>query len=136
MTFRQGDTIAAPATRPGVGALAIIRVSGPASWDIAGVVFKSGTPGKPRTARVGDIVTAEGEVIDRGVLILWKRPASYTGEDMAEITVHAGAAVVNATLETLYAAGARPAAPGEFTWRAVYNGKLDLTAAAGRAPAA
>jgi tRNA modification GTPase len=56
-------------------------------------------------------------------------PASYTGEDMAEISVHAGPAVVNAALEALYAAGARAAEPGEFTWRAVGNGKMDLAAA-------
>ncbi|MGD8719533.1 MAG: tRNA modification GTPase [Candidatus Zixiibacteriota bacterium] len=129
-TFRDGDIIAATATPPGRGALALIRISGPGTADLVGRVFRSKAEAEPRRARVGELVHPEtGEIIDRAVAVLYAAPASYTGEDMAEVSVHAGPAVVNAALEALYAAGARPAEPGEFTWRAVGNGKMDLAAA-------
>ncbi|NIT35595.1 MAG: tRNA uridine-5-carboxymethylaminomethyl(34) synthesis GTPase MnmE [candidate division Zixibacteria bacterium] len=128
--FRDGDTIAAVATPPGRGALAIIRVSGPATREISEKVFRAQGAAAPRVARVGDLVhPASGDVVDRAVLVLYAAPHSYTGEDMAELTTHAGPAVLEAALEALYAAGARAAEPGEFTWRAVGNDKLDLAAA-------
>lgn len=128
--FRDGDTIAAVATPPGRGALAIIRVSGPATREIADKVFRARAGPAPRVARVGELVhPTTGEVVDRAVLVLYAAPNSYTGEDMAELTTHAGPAVLEAALEALYAAGARAAEPGEFTWRAVANDKLDLAAA-------
>ena len=128
--FRDGDTIAAPATPPGRGALAIIRLSGPAAREIAAKVFRARAAPTPRVTRVGDLVhPASAEVVDRAVLVLYAAPHSYTGEDMAEFTTHAGPAVLEAALEALYAAGARAAEPGEFTWRAVANDKLELTAA-------
>ncbi len=128
--FRDGDTIAALATPPGRGALAIIRVSGPATRAVAEKVFRARAAAAPRVARVGDLVRPDtGETVDRAVLVLYAAPHSYTGEEMAELTIHAGPAVVEAALEALYAAGVRAAEPGEFTWRAVGNGKLDLAAA-------
>ncbi len=128
--FRDGDTIAAVATPPGRGALAVIRLSGPATREIADKVFRARAAAAPRVARVGDLVHPEtAEVVDRAVLVLYAAPNSYTGEDMAELTTHAGPAVLEAALEALYAAGARAAEPGEFTWRAVGNDKLDLAAA-------
>ena len=118
--FRDGDTIAAVATPPGRGALAVIRVSGPATRAIADKVFRARATAAPRVARVGELVhAASGDVVDRAVLVLYAAPNSYTGEDMAELTTHAGPAVLEAALEALYAAGARAAEPGEFTWRAV-----------------
>jgi tRNA modification GTPase len=128
--FRDGDTIAAVATPPGRGALAIIRVSGPAARDVLERVFRAQTPLAPRVTRVGDLVHPDtGETVDRAVAVLYAAPHSYTGEDMIELTTHAGPAVLSAALEALFAAGARAAEPGEFTWRAVANGKLELTAA-------
>ncbi|HUU57699.1 MAG TPA: tRNA uridine-5-carboxymethylaminomethyl(34) synthesis GTPase MnmE, partial [bacterium] len=123
--FRDGDTIAAVATPPGRGALAIIRVSGPASREIIERVFRARAQAAPRVARVGDLVhPATAETVDRAVVVLYAAPRSYTGEDMAELTTHAGPAVVSAALDALFAAGARAAEPGEFTWRAVGHGKL------------
>ena len=128
--FRDGDTIAAVATPPGRGALAIIRVSGPATREISEKVFRAQAAAAPRVARVGDLVhPTTGDVVDRAVAVLFAAPNSYTGEDMAELTTHAGPAVLEAALDALYAAGARAAEPGEFTWRAVGNDKLDLAAA-------
>jgi tRNA modification GTPase len=128
--FRDGDTIAAVATPPGRGALAVIRVSGPATRAITDRVFRAQAAAAPRFARVGDLVHPDTEeTVDRAVLVLYAAPHSYTGEDMAELTTHAGPAVLEAALESLYAAGARAAEPGEFTWRAVGNDKLDLAAA-------
>jgi len=128
--FRDGDTIAAVATPPGRGALAVIRLSGPATRAIADKVFRARAAAAPRVARVGDLVhPATADLVDRAVLVLYAAPNSYTGEDMAELTTHAGPAVLEAALEALYAAGARAAEPGEFTWRAVGNDKLELTAA-------
>ena len=128
--FRDGDTIAAVATPPGRGALAVIRVSGPATRAIADKDTRARAAAAPRVARVGELVhAASGDVVDRAVLVLYAAPNSYTGEDMAELTTHAGPAVLEAALEALYAAGARAAEPGEFTWRAVGNDKLELTAA-------
>ncbi|HUV87766.1 MAG TPA: tRNA modification GTPase [bacterium] len=128
--FRDGDTIAAVATPPGRGALAVIRLSGPATRAIADKVFRARAAAAPRVARVGELVhPATADLVDRAVLVLYAAPNSYTGEDMAELTTHAGPAVLEAALEALYAAGARAAEPGEFTWRAVGNDKLELTAA-------
>ncbi len=129
--FRDGDTIAARATPLGPGALAIIRVSGPATWALAAKLFRGRAAARPRLSRLGELFhAATGEALDRAVLTLYRAPRSYTGEDMAELTTHAGPAVVAAALDALYAAGARAAEPGEFTWRAVANGKLDLAEAA------
>jgi tRNA modification GTPase len=110
--------------------LAIIRVSGPATRAVADKVFRARAAAAPRVARVGDLVHPDtGEKVDRAVLVLYAAPHSYTGEDMAELTIHAGPAVLEGALEALYAAGARAAEPGEFTWRAVAHDKLDLAAA-------
>jgi tRNA modification GTPase len=128
--FRADDTIAALASPPGRGALAVIRLSGPATRDLLAALFRAPAPVEPRRARLGELVHPQsGEVLDRAVAVFYEEPHSYTGDDLAELTVHAGPAVVEGALEALYEAGARPAEPGEFTWRAVANGKLDLTEA-------
>jgi len=128
--FKEGDTIVALATPPGRGALAIIRLSGAYAWPIAARCWHGHGDETARVARVGELSNpVTDEAVDRAVLILWKRPASYTGEDMAEFTLHAGPSVVAAALEAFVAAGARPAEPGEFTWRAVGRGKLNLSQA-------
>lgn len=127
------STIAAVSTPPGKGGVALIRISGEEAAAIAGRCFLPKC-GKPVTAletrRVywGNILSG-GEIIDDGMLTLFRAPASYTGEDMAEITCHGGTLVTRRVLETILSAGASGAAPGEFTRRAFVNGKLSLTRA-------
>jgi tRNA modification GTPase len=123
------DTIAALATPPGRGALALIRLSGPRTLEIAKSVL---TPW-PLTPRRATLVTvrdpATAEVLDRPIATLYEAPHSFTGEHAVEITTHGGVIVPAAVLAALVSAGARPALPGEFTRRAILNGKLDLAQA-------
>ncbi|MBV8151209.1 MAG: tRNA uridine-5-carboxymethylaminomethyl(34) synthesis GTPase MnmE [Candidatus Eremiobacteraeota bacterium] len=123
------ETIAALATPPGRGAIAIVRASGERAGDIAARVFRSRRPLAPRVATLGRIVDPSGAEIDSGLALFFPAPHSYTGEDMLELHVHGSPVVVRDTLATLLAAGARLAQPGEFTRRAYLNGKLDLSAA-------
>ena len=119
------DPIAALATPPGRSAIAVVRLSGDGAFDIAARVV----PGfriEPRVAQLASFVAADGAAIDRGLYTVFPAPASYTGEDSVEFSCHGGLLVPARMLEALYAAGARPAAPGEFTRRAVLNGRLDL----------
>jgi tRNA modification GTPase len=125
--FREGDTIIAPATAPGRGALAIIRVSGSGTRDLLGRILAGGLPGV-RKAVLDRIIIGE-EVIDEVVVVFYSGPRSYTGEDAAEITCHGGPAVVARIIEAAVELGARPAEPGEFTWRALLSGKMDLVQA-------
>ncbi|MEG2204960.1 MAG: tRNA uridine-5-carboxymethylaminomethyl(34) synthesis GTPase MnmE, partial [Oscillospiraceae bacterium] len=115
------------------GALAVIRLSGPRAIELAQAVFsaKSGRPLAGMagyTAAYGDFI-AEGEPIDDGVVLLYHAPKSYTGEEMAELSCHGSMRIVSRLLGACVAAGARPAAAGEFTRRAFLNGKLDLASA-------
>ena len=126
------DTIAAIATPPGAGALAIIRVSGPEALVVGERVFRgavglSGAGGY--TVHFGSIVGAGGERFDEVLVTVFRTPRSYTGEDMVEISCHGGAYVTREVLRTVLAAGARPATPGEFTRRAFLNGRIDLSQA-------
>jgi tRNA modification GTPase len=118
------DTITALATAPGKAALAVIRISGPGAGDaLAALGIK---PEKARRARLCDIRTASGVVLDRGLVLWFPAPRSHTGEDCAELHVHGGKFVTDAVLEALCAAGLRLALPGEFSRRAFENGKMDL----------
>jgi tRNA modification GTPase len=120
------DPIAALATPPGRSALAIIRLSGTGAFDIAGRII-AGFRAKPaRRATLASFHSVDGKLIDRGVYVTYPGPHSYTGEDLVELSCHGGLLVPSRLLSALHAAGARPAAPGEFTRRAVLNGKLDL----------
>jgi tRNA modification GTPase len=123
------DTIAAAATPPGRGAIAIVRCSGPDARAIAARVFRSRAPLRDRVATFGTIVDREGIAIDRGLALAMNGPRSVTGEDVVELHVHGSPVVVRETLRALVHAGARSAGPGEFTRRAYHNGKLDLSAA-------
>ncbi|MEJ6568257.1 MAG: tRNA uridine-5-carboxymethylaminomethyl(34) synthesis GTPase MnmE [Akkermansiaceae bacterium] len=124
-----GDTIVAIASPAGMGAVSLIRLSGPQSCEIAQKVI--GFRALPPARKVGlrSIVDAEGLVIDEGLWVTFSGPASYTGEDVAEFTGHGGVMVTRKVIERLIEAGARPAEPGEFTQRAFLNGRLDLTQA-------
>lgn len=123
------DTIAAIATPFGEGAIAIIRLSGPDAVSIAHAVFR-GRAGelKPRMQHFGRIADG-GAVLDEVLLSVFRAPASYTGEEMAEIGCHGGILVTRRILSLLLSRGARMALPGEFTQRAFLNGKMDLTQA-------
>lgn len=122
------ETIAALATAPGEAAIAVVRVSGPDVRAIAGRVFEPAGRLSPRRSVFGRIVK-DGVVIDEVVATFFAGPASYTGEDVLEISGHGGGVVAGAVLRTVLDAGARAAEPGEFTQRAFLNGKMDLTQA-------
>ena len=123
------DPITALATPPGRSALAVIRLSGTGAFDIAGKVISGFRFDQPRRATLARFHTPENQLIDRGVYTAYPGPQSYTGEDLVELSCHGGLLVPGRLLAALHAAGARPAAPGEFTRRAVLNGKLDLVQA-------
>ncbi len=126
-------TIAAVATPPGRGALAVVRLTGPETRAILARVFRGKTkPEQFRSARIyfGELVSG-GQIIDRVGVAFYEGPGSYTGEDMAEITCHGGGLVPALILEALVQTGASLAEPGEFTLRAFLSGKIDLAGAAG-----
>ncbi len=123
------STIAALATPPGVGALAIIRVSGPQALEVVQACTQRPHPLEPRRATLVRVRSASGLVLDEAVATWFAAPASFTGEDVVELCCHGGLLVVRRVLERLLACGARPAEPGEFSRRAFENGKLDLTQA-------
>jgi tRNA modification GTPase len=124
------DTIVALATPMGRSALALVRLSGPRALDAVAAVAR-GLPRSPapRHPSLLSLCEAGGEAIDRGLVTYFAAPASYTGEDMVEISVHGSPVVVRRLLDALAAAGARPARPGEFTERAYRLGKMDLVEA-------
>jgi tRNA modification GTPase len=123
------DPIAALATPPGRSALAVIRVSGAGALEAAARVIEGFRADRPREALLATFRDAAGEAIDRGLYTVFPGPASYTGEDLVELSCHGGLLAPARILSALHDAGARSAAPGEFTRRAVLNGKLDLVQA-------
>ena len=126
-------TICAPATIPGTGAISIIRVSGEDSLAIADKVIdvkgESLSETEGYRLRYGTIFADDGSVLDNVIVSVFRAPHSYTGENSVEISCHASRFIVNEVLELLVNAGARIAAPGEFTRRAFVNGKMDLAQA-------
>ena len=130
----QGSTIAAIATPPGAGGIAVVRLSGAESYAVAARVFRPANPAKKveqakgYTALFGYFVDKE-EAFDEGVALFFRAPHSYTGEDVVELSCHGGSAVARRLVEACLTAGAQPAAPGEYTRRAFLNGKLSLTQA-------
>ncbi len=130
------DVIAALATPPGRSAIAVVRVSGAGALEVAGRVVQGAGRGEgrekgladwtPRVAHLATLVSADGTAIDQGLVSVFRAPNSYTGEDLVEFSCHGGLLAPAELLAALHSAGARPAAPGEFTRRAVLNGKLDL----------
>ncbi|MBI1784877.1 tRNA uridine-5-carboxymethylaminomethyl(34) synthesis GTPase MnmE, partial [Candidatus Sumerlaeota bacterium] len=125
--------IAARATAPGAGAIAIVRVDGEGVEPLIRSMFspRGGThpADDPRRAILGDWINPEGDILDEGITIFFRAPHSFTGNDLAEFHCHGGEAVVRSILSAAARHGARPAAPGEFTRRAFLNGKLDLAQA-------
>ncbi len=123
------STIAAIATPVGVGALSVIRISGPQAHAVLKAAVGRKISLAPRVATLVHVRAASGETLDECMATCFCAPASYTGEDIAELTCHGGMLVTQRVLERLFACGARPAEPGEFSRRAFENGKIDLTAA-------
>ena len=120
------DPIVALATPPGRSALAVIRLSGAGAFGIAARVIPGFRADPPRTAHYAAFRDAAGQLIDRGIYLVFAGPRSETGEDVVEFQCHGGLAVPARLVAAIEAAGARPAHPGEFTRRAVMHGKLDL----------
>jgi tRNA modification GTPase len=123
------DPIAALATPPGRAALALVRLSGMKACEIAARVITNFRAEPARQATLATFHDMDGQPIDRGLYTVFPGPHSYTGEDLVELSCHGGLLVPGRLLAALQAAGARAAAPGEFTRRAVLNGKLDLVQA-------
>ena len=130
----QNTTIAAIATAPGAGGIAVVRLSGPESYAVAARAFRPANPNKNveeakgYTALFGSFVEGD-DAFDEGVALFFREPHSYTGEDVVELSCHGGSAVARRLVEACIAAGAAPAAPGEYTRRAFLNGKMSLTQA-------
>jgi tRNA modification GTPase len=127
------DTIAAISTPPGRGGIGVVRLSGPAALQIATSISRSesGAPfnkaNLARFERVTDPVT--GEIVDEVILTYFKRPHSYTGEDVVEISCHGSPIILERVLRMVLDRGARIAEPGEFTFRAFFNKRIDLAQA-------
>ncbi len=133
MYIKNEDTICAPATVPGTGAISVIRVSGPEALNIADKVIScrkgSISEAAGYTIKFGNILDDKGAVLDEVLVSIFRAPYSYTGENSVEISCHASSYIVSSAMNLLYAAGARAAEPGEFTQRAFLNGKMDLAQA-------
>ncbi len=123
----QDDTIAAIATPPGRGGVAIVRLSGPAVGKIAEQLC--GSLPQPRRAVFKRFFASNGDVIDEGLVLYFKGPHSFTGEDVLELQGHGGPVVMDSLMARVCELGARPARPGEFSERAFLNDKLDLAQA-------
>jgi tRNA modification GTPase len=126
------DTIVAPATPPGKGAVAIVRLSGPRAIQIAAALWHPAGRAVPHPRRLslGEIRDPQsGAIIDRAMCVMIPGPASLTGEDVVELHCHGGVYIVRRVLGLAMAAGARMAEPGEFSRRAFLNGRIDLTEA-------
>jgi tRNA modification GTPase len=122
------DTIAAIATANGVGSIAIIRLSGTKALEIAKKITKKENF-TPRYATLSNVYDLQGTLIDESIILYFQAPFSFTAEDVVEIQCHGGFIVAQSILKTLLACGARLANPGEFSKRAFFNGRIDLSEA-------
>ena len=121
------DTIAAIATAPGRAGIGVVRISGALAGRIAQAI--TGKTLKPRHAHYARFHDEHGEIVDDGIVLYFKAPASYTGEDVVELQAHGSPALLQLLLARCCALGARMARAGEFSERAFLNGKLDLAQA-------
>lgn len=125
------ETIAALATPPGIGAIAVVRVSGPRAIPVVAALFrgKNLLECKGHTAHFGVLEDGQGQVLDEVLVTVFKGPRSYTGDDAVEISIHGSRYLQQALLQLLLSRGIRLARPGEFTMRAFLRGKMDLSQA-------
>ena len=128
---RQNDTIAAIATPPGEGGIAIVRISGARAGEFLRAAFRPAHKGEMKHGqmRYGTLTDPAGAPIDEVMAVFFRAPRSYTREDVAEIHLHGGSMCARAAMERLLSLGARAAEPGEFTYRAFMNGRVDLSEA-------
>jgi tRNA modification GTPase len=126
-----GDTIVAISTPPGEGGIALVRVSGDCSFSVVSMVFRSSVPAEdlPLRRAVHGWILDGSEYVDEVMVVYYKKPYSYTGENVAEISCHGSPYVARKIVDLLIRKGCRPASPGEFTLRAFLNGKMDLAQA-------
>ena len=124
MNLKDGDTIAAVATASGKAGIGVVRVSGKAAVEIASQITRKTL--QPRNACYSRFMDAQDQIIDEGIAILYKAPASFTGEDVLELQSHGSPIVLDLMLERVLQLGARLAQPGEFSQRAFLNNKYDL----------
>jgi len=127
-TMYTEDTIVAIATANGIGSISIVRLSGTNALQIANQITHNQEL-KPRVATLSKLYDSKNELIDEGLLIYFKNPYSFTGEDIVEFQCHGGIAITNLVLTACIKAGARGANPGEFSKRAFLNAKIDLSQA-------
>ena len=123
-----GDTIVAPSTPSGRSAIGVVRLSGPRALEIARALLR-GKALRPRAATVAALVDGTGALVDQAIATLFPGPASYSGEDVVEISCHGSPPVLRFAVERSLELGARLAEPGEFTRRAFRNGRIDLVQA-------
>ena len=128
--YQAGDTVAAVATPPGEGGVAIVRISGDNALEVANRVWSSDVLSyKTHTAHFGHVLDASGAYVDDALLLVLLGSRSFTGEDTVEIQCHGGSLITRRVLDVCLEAGARAAFPGEFSFKAFINGKLDLAQA-------
>lgn len=128
--YLPGETIAAVATPPGEGGIAVIRISGNSTLDVAEKVFSGPVRNyRTHTVHYGQIIDSQKNRVDDVLLVPMLGSRSYTGEDTVEIHCHGGSLITRRVLDVVLQAGARMALPGEFTFKAFINGKIDLTQA-------
>lgn len=128
--YQPGDTVAAVATPPGEGGVAIIRISGDCALDVAAKIFSGDVRSyQTHTAHFGYVKDSAGRHVDDALVLVMLGKRSYTGEDTVEVHCHGGSLISRRVLDVILAAGARAAFPGEFTFKAFINGKLDLAQA-------
>ncbi len=130
LTLNPSDLIVAPATAPGIAAIGIVRLSGPGALQVAGELFRGTSPEQAPSHTLHHGWWTDGErPLDEVLVSVFRAPASYTGEDIIEISCHGSPYIMEQVVRSCVARGARLARPGEFTQRAFLNGKLDLTQA-------
>lgn len=129
--FDNGDTICAISTPPGVGGIAVVRISGKDAITIADKIWKgkSLADAESHTAHLGEIADPSGNTLDQAVATIFRSPRSFTGENTVELSIHGSKWLQREVLQTLIQTGARLAQPGEFTRRAFLSGRLDLAEA-------
>ncbi len=128
--YQPGETIAAIATPPGEGGVAIIRIVGNNAFDVGAKVFNGPIHTYPsHTVHYGQVINNAGQIIDNVLILVMKGKRSYCGEPTVEIHCHGGSLITRRVLDVVLKAGARAARPGEFTFKAFLNGKLDLAQA-------
>lgn len=131
LIYNHNDTICAISTAPGVGGIAVARISGAQAFEITGKIWvgKNLEEVTSHSAHLGKVLDSEGQELDEAIATVFRAPASFTGENVVELSVHGSRWIQAQLIQSLIAAGCRMALPGEFTRRAFASGRLDLAQA-------